>query len=175
MRGILSAVGAALRALANATKTVAVYCVRTGKWITKVLVAPIAALGSIGGSGASPGVTDTEVWLDAFANKPILNANGMDRVRKLAVGLASGHAPAALFENMPDQVVEWLGAMDRKMLCKVACATDAQLVSQMRGEETMRGVLVYDEEAVAEYRKAQGLDLDPDMQQDIEPKPAMAA
>lgn len=130
------------------------------------------------GRGASPAHTVQATAQTATTeSKPATETAGMDRVKKLAVGLAAGRAPAALFEGMPDPVVEWLGAMDRKMLCKVGCATDAQLVAHLRGKETMKGVLVYDEKAVAEYRKAQGLDLDPDLEPDIEPKskPAMAA
>lgn len=190
MRGILRAVGAMLRALATATKTVAVYCWRTCKWVTKTVYAvttgTVVAAAELTGavvravlpSGRGrPSVRVPQVTAQTASAEPKPTADdaGMDRVKKLAVGLAAGHAPADLFEGMPDPVVEWLTAMDRKMLCKVGCAPDAQLVAHLRGKETMKGVLVYDEKAVAEYRRAQGLDLDPDMELDIEPKPALAA
>lgn len=184
MRNLLAAVGAVLRAIGNAMRTVSAYCWRTGKWMTKTVVtAPVVAVDAlasmVGIGGGRGGPTNTgakpATTAEATAERPSAKVAGMDRVRKLAVGLAAGHVPASLFESMPDPIVEWLTAMDRKMLCRVGCATDAQLASHLRGEESMRGVLVYDKSAIAEYRAAQGLDLDEDPDIEMHPAPAMAA
>lgn len=189
MRGLFRAVGAVLRAIASATRTVATYCWSACKWVTKTVyvVATSTVVGAAElagavvqsvlppGPGGSPAqMVQTATTAVSAEPKPAESNSGADRVKKLAVALAAGHAPAVLFEGMPDPVVGWLTAMDRKMLCKVGCATDEQITAHLRGRETLKGVLVYDEEVVAEYRKVQGLDLDPDLESVNEPKPTMA-
>lgn len=178
MRGILRAVGAVLRAIGRATKTVAVYCWRTGKWITKtVVVAPIAALGSIGGGGggaADPVEVPASSTPSSDTDLAGATAEHLARIKKLAIGLASGIAPAALFEHVPDHAIEWLTVMDREMLCRVACAKERDLAAHLAGKVSLRGVLVYDQKAVSDYR-AQTIRAVPDPEPEPEIRPALAA
>ena len=161
MRGLLRAVGAILR---------------TGKWITKtVVVAPIAALGSIGGGGGAAESVET-IPSSAPSSRADASptADHLERIKKLAIGLASGIAPASLFEHVPDHVIEWLTVMDRQMLCRVACAKETDLAAHLAGKVSLKGVLIYDQQAVSEYR-AQTIGAAPDQEPEPDSKLALAA
>lgn len=150
MRSLFRAVGAMLRAIARATKTVAVWCARTGMWTAKTVV-DVVTSPFMGGGGGEIAPEPTAVHQEQKAST---SAVELERVKRLAVGLASGHAPAALFEDVPDSVVDWLGAMDREMLCKVVCAKDAELAAHLSRKETMKKVLPFDKKAIDDYRAA---------------------
>jgi hypothetical protein len=98
----------------------------------------------------------------------------LDRIKKLAVGLAAGVAPATLFEDVPDNTIEWLTVMDREMLCRVACAKDVDLAAHLSGKASLKRVLIYDQKAVSDYR-AQTIGAVPDTEPEPEVRPALAA
>jgi hypothetical protein len=173
MRGLLRAVGAVLRAIGKATRTVVVFCGRTGKLVVRTVMAPLAAIGSGGMAEPMenhPGSTKVNEEV-----APSQTAEHLERIKKLAIGLAAGVAPAALFEGIPDNAIEWLTVMDRQMLYRVACAKDGDLAAHLAGKVSLKQVLVYDQRAVSDYR-AQTIGAAPDPEEpEPEIKPALAA
>ncbi|MBE7732154.1 hypothetical protein [Devosia faecipullorum] len=79
----------------------------------------------------------------------------MDALRTVAAHLAAdGMPPEAALDALREFDIEWLTAMDRPMLCRIATASDAALKAHIRRTENIRGVLAHDRVAVAEYRAA---------------------
>lgn len=157
MREILIAVGALMRAIAGATKTVAVFCSKTGRWVTKTVVEtamlPLTIWSSGRGEAEAAEAVSNVVPARKTETAPSMTGL-MEKVKTLATNLASETARAEVFEGVPDSIIDWLAVMDRQMLCRVACAKAELLAAHIGGKTTLKGVLVYNLTAVAEYKEA---------------------
>ncbi|WP_417582877.1 hypothetical protein [Pelagibacterium sp.] len=80
--------------------------------------------------------------------------NEWEAIRQLAASLAAGSVRPEQVEAVSPEVVEWLRAMPRLMLCRVACASDTAIELHLHGISSMKGVLAYDREAIADYGRA---------------------
>ena len=76
-------------------------------------------------------------------------------MRTAAAHLAAGQVPPeAASARLRPFDVEWLKALDQKMLCRVATASDAALRAHIRRTGNIRGVLATEPAAINDYRKA---------------------
>lgn len=79
----------------------------------------------------------------------------INAIRVAAAHLAAGQQPTAeAAEHLRPVDVEWLTALPRPMLCRVATASDQALAAHIRRTAQIKGVLVADEVAVREYTSA---------------------
>ncbi len=83
------------------------------------------------------------------------DAEHITAIRVSAAHLASGQQPPTeATERLRPIDVEWLMALPRPMLCKIATASDQALVAHIKRTAQIRGVLAADETAVREYTSA---------------------
>lgn len=99
----------------------------------------------------------------------------MAALRSVAAHLAAGTVPPeAAIDALREEELSWLTAMEKPMLCRIATSSDDALRSHIRRTANLKGVLIFDPHAVAEYRASTRRRRE---QQDLErgavPTPAM--
>lgn len=136
MRSTLRAIAAVMRAV----RAMVVVTARIGGKLVSMLVpAPMPAIDEL--EPAPLAERDTgSVYAPIKALAYARLAGTMPTPQMLA---AAGRLPT-----------EWISAMTRPMLKAVILADDATLHRHMKGAETIRGVLRYDEQVIDEYRVA---------------------
>lgn len=157
MKRLIAAIAAAIGAI----KTVSEWCWKTGKLVTRTIIAPFA------GGGSPTTMTDDEPVVPAAVQE----AGELANLRRLAGAMAAGRETSEDLEPVSDARIEWLAAMDRPMLARVLAADDQALKAHLKGERSIRGVLAADRESVAEY--ARQMAMAPDDYEDA-PAPVMA-
>ncbi len=141
MKRLIAAIGAMLGALRQVTE----WCWRTGKLVTRTVLAPFA-----GGGAPAGAIADDEPAVPAGVRE----SDELDGIRRLAGAMAADRVTEEDLEPVADSKIEWLAAMDRPMLARVLCADDQALRDHLRGERAIRGVLAADRESVAAYNRA---------------------
>lgn len=157
MKYLLSIISAALGAM----RTVFEKCARTGKWIVRTVTAPFAV-----GGGAIQ------------ADDPAPQAperDGLAVIRQLAGAIAGDRVTEADLAHVGDDKIEWLAAMDRRMLAKILYANDTALKAHIRGERNIRGVLAADRKSVAAYQYAMSVAVTDEPEEIEQPIYGMAA
>ena len=111
------------------------------RWISRLVAVPAPAM-----------EPDTEPAGTAADNG---DAEHINAIRVAAAHLAAGQQPPAeAAERLRPIDVEWLTALGRPMLCKIATASDQALAAHIRRTAQIRGVLAADETAVREFTSA---------------------
>lgn len=144
MKRLIAAIGAMLGAL----RTVTEWCWKTGKMVTRTVLAPFA-----GGGAPAGAMADDEPTVPPAVQE----AAELDGIRRLAGAMAADRVSEEDLEPVADARIEWLAAMDRPMLARVLCASDQALKDHLQGKRTIRGVLAADPDSVAEYRRAMAM------------------
>lgn len=141
MRGLIAAIRRALAALANGTWKL----VRIGGRLIRMLVpSPLPP---------SP----EQIVENALGERPQIDATLDERlqsIRELAHAMISGAARGEHFGAVHENDARWLMAMPPEMLRVVVCTTDRMLADHMSGRDTIRGLLRYERETIAEYAAA---------------------
>lgn len=77
----------------------------------------------------------------------------MAALRAVAAHLAAGTVPPEqALDALREDEISWLTALEKPMLCRIATASDDALRAHIRRTATLKGVLIFDQHAVAEYR-----------------------
>lgn len=83
------------------------------------------------------------------------DAEHIAALRTVAGHFAAGsNPPADAVERLREQDLEWLMALPRPMLCRVAVASNGALQAHIRRQRPMPGLLAHDPVAVADYNRA---------------------
>jgi len=79
----------------------------------------------------------------------------MEALRAVAAHLAAGSIPKETdLDAIREEDLSWLTAMQRPMLCRIVSASDDALRAHIRRTTNLKGVLLHDPKAVADYRTA---------------------
>lgn len=132
-----------LRAVARAMKSLVMVTVRVaGRLVTMLLPQPLPAIDEL-----EPDVKD---------GRERDTGSAFMALRNLAYARLQGRMPTPSELAAAGKLsCEWVSVMPKHMLKAVLLADDAKLHRHMRGVETLRGVLRYEESAIDEYRIAQ--------------------
>lgn len=138
---------AMLRAAFAAVSAVVVRFVREGGRLVRRLV-------SIGAQPVPPVPFEIaeEALLETAPAAPKVG-DEMEAIRQLAASLAAGSVKPEQVEAVAPDVVEWLRAMPRSMLCRVACASDTSIDRHLHGGPGVKGVLTFDTDAIRDYAR----------------------
>ncbi len=138
---------AMLRAAFAAVGAVVVRFVREGGRLVRRLV-------SIGAQPVPPAPFEIaeEALMETAPAAPKVG-DEMEAIRQLAASLAAGSVRPEQVEKVPSNAVEWLRVMPRSMLCRVACASDSAIDRHLHGGPGVKGVLVFDRDAVLDYAR----------------------
>ncbi|GAB5430152.1 MAG: hypothetical protein Devi2KO_36110 [Devosia indica] len=83
------------------------------------------------------------------------DAEHIAALRTVAGHFAAGQQPPAnAVARLREADLEWLMALPRPMLCRVAVASDAALAAHIRRQRPMPGLLAHDSAAVADFKAA---------------------
>lgn len=137
MRGFVQALKAALRAMRQW-----VWRIVDGA-LTLVQTDPLSA-------GSAPSGDDQAEVVQDDAPAP---EERWAHIRHLALNLDRAGGEEVVLAG-GTHVFEWLDAMPLEMRCRVACASDEALREHMAGRQSIRGVLLYQAPAIAEYVRA---------------------
>ncbi len=131
-----------LRSVARAMSRLVMITVRIGdRLISKLVPAPMP--------------TVDELEPDAADNAERDTGSAFMPIRNLAYARLSGTMPKPTDLAAAGKLSsEWVSSMTPEMLKKVLLADDVKLHKHLRGVETLKGVLRYDEAAIDEYRIA---------------------
>ena len=111
------------------------------RWVQRLVAVPVPAM--------EPDVEPAATGADNGDTEHI------NAIRTSAAHLAAGQQPPAeAAERLRPFDVEWLMALPRPMLCKIATVDDRALAAHIRRTAQIRGVLAADETAVREFTSA---------------------
>ncbi|QYO78393.1 hypothetical protein [Devosia salina] len=83
------------------------------------------------------------------------DAEHIAALRTVASHFAAGsNPPADAVQRLREADLEWLMALPRPMLCRVAVASDVALAAHIRRQRPMPGLLAHDPAAVADYQRS---------------------
>lgn len=99
----------------------------------------------------------------------------MAALRSVAAHLAAGTVPPeAAIDALREEELSWLTAMEKPMLCRIATSSDDALRAHIKRTANLKGVLIFDPHAVAEYRAATRRRREQqDLEMGTEPVPAL--
>lgn len=183
MKRLISAIARSLAALARGvSRTTWTFCKETGKW----LATTVANIGAVGGSPA-PVVEDIPEEVVEYAkaedllpeddgsidrliqkSKEVLKEASLEYssyfwVKYVCRDLGEGRpldAYGAL--KLSWRQAEWMDAMPQEMHALVGAASLAEIEAHCKGKKTIPGVLRFDKESIAEWKRAEQLELGPD-------------
>lgn len=139
---MLKAILRSIRAMLAALPRFAVERIWDGvRWVQRLVAMPTAALEpDVEPAGGQPDKGDVE---------------HIAALRTVAGHFAAGsNPPANAVERLREADLEWLMALPRPMLCRVAVADDKALKAHIRRQRPMPGLLAHDPAAVADYKPA---------------------
>jgi len=112
-----------------------------GKWVAKLLRVPGAPMHSM------PTETDDE---------PASVPETFDGVRRAAGALAMGKIPTPEdLVGVSEKAARWLQVQPKDALHRIMCADDEQLREHVRGRSPIRGVVPFDDAAIADMEMAE--------------------
>jgi len=142
LKSIIRAVAAFMRSL---PKLIVEKVWAGGRWITRLVATP-----------AMPVEPEPEPVPLVADDGDALHVAAM---RKVASHLASGSMPPVeAVERLRESDLEWLTALSKKMLCRVAVASDSALQAHIRRQRSMPGLLALEPGAVADFKRAARMD-----------------
>lgn len=139
MGKILSAIGAALRALGH---IVWVPCRATGRMIMKIV--------DFGGSAPAPAATASQSSQRPSQGAEVISlaerqaaklSKSQKAITTLAGKMAYGSVQLSDMHDVPAEVVQWLSQLDHIQLCRITCIEDMN--GYMSGRREVRGLPKY--------------------------------
>lgn len=132
MKSILARIGAIIRAMSSKAWT---WVQEGGRWVMRLVPSTAA-------QAAEPIIADEP------ASAPDAD---IVAVKAVAAAMAAGIDPTPdQLKGMSDKQLRWLKAMDNRMLCIVAVAEPAQIRAHMRQQASIKGMVPYDDAAIAD-------------------------
>lgn len=136
MRSILAKIAAVIRAM---TSRAWVWVQEGGRWVMKMLP-------------GTPAPEPAHMAEELTASAPDADIVATKRV---AAAMAAGIDPTAeQIKGMSEKQMRWLKAMDQRQLCIVAVAEPAQIRAHMRQQASIKGMIPFDDAAIAEVKAA---------------------
>jgi hypothetical protein len=137
MRRIWMAIKAAFAAMSAFTWR---RCRYTGRWV-------LERVASIGAMPVIP-IADQTGAIDEPA---VTQDERLQRIRKAALTIVAGVPDPEVIALLEERDYIWLSALDKKSLCRIGFASDADLRGHLSGKRVMIGILAADRESVDAY------------------------
>lgn len=149
MRSIAAAISRALRAFSRAAKaTIKKTVMIAGRLVTVFLPAAMPVVDELEPDVSADAANDN-------GRTPIGNASPHQALRNLAFARMIGAMPSAAQLGAVCQMeADWIAAMDAEMAKKVVMVKDDAITAHIRGYANIKGVLAFDERAIADYYRA---------------------
>lgn len=140
-----------LRAMASAPRWVWRQCRESGKLVLEALVMPIDML--MGNTGVA--TIDKVPEADTLENTTYERLAGVSVVKKVATQILGGEVNDKDLQMLPERVIKWLSALDRKQLARVVCANDYAVQEHLeRKGNGIAGVLEFDKQEIKKVLRA---------------------
>lgn len=140
-----------LRAMASTPRWVWRQCRETGKLVLEALVMPIDML--MGTTGVATIEKDPEA--DMIENTTYERLAGVSVVKTVATQILGGEVNDKDLNVLPERVIKWLSALDRKQLARVVCANDYAVQEHLeRKGNGIAGVLEFDKQEIEKVLRA---------------------
>lgn len=111
------------------------------RWVTRLVAAPAPAI-----------VDEPEPVAQSAEDGDLQHVRAL---RTVASHLAANSMPPTdAVERLRESDLEWLTALSRPMLCRIAVASDLALAAHIRRQRPMAGMLAVDPAAVADFKAA---------------------
>ena len=111
--------------------------------------------------------------VDKVEDESVGHRPGYNQLRAAAEAMSRGAIPSPeAFDEIGQDNMRWLAAMEPAMLRRVVQAGDEDLGRHMRGIRSIRGLLAYDRDSVDAYIEARTLEKNRSHDPERDPAPA---
>lgn len=146
-----NAVKSVMRAMSMSTRWVWRQCRETGKLVLEAALMPIDML--MGTTGVATIEKDPEA--DTLENTTYERLAGVSVVKKVATQILGGEVNDKDLNVLPERVIKWLSALDRKQLARVVCANDYAVLAHLeRKDNGIAGVIEFDKQEIEKVLRA---------------------